>query len=88
MDKLVTLICAPLEFYTQNDEDLLFDWFGKVNCIKNVKGIGRGLHIQIVANEVTDDALLDLMGIFDRYKFDAEQLRVFMTDDNKEWFDQ
>ncbi len=88
MNKKVTLICSPLRFYTENDEDLFFKWIKKINCIKEFKGIGNELHLYISSNSIPDKDLLDLMGLFDRYKFDAKQLKVFMNESNKEWFEE
>ena len=86
MDKEVILKCSPLVFYTQNDENSLFNWFNKIKEIKNIKGIGEELHVRITS-KISNDSLLDLMGIFDRYKFDPTQLKVFMNESNKEWFE-
>ncbi len=87
MTKKVTLICTPLRFYTQNDEGLLFEWLKKIKSIKEIKGVGRELHLHFDSNNIVNEDLLDLMGIFDRYKFDQVQLKVFMNETNKEWFE-
>lgn len=88
MDKNIILICTPLRFYTENDETLFFEWIHKIKSIKQVKGIGKELHLFIVSNYIPNDDLLDLIGLFNRYKFDIKQLKVFMNEDNKEWFDE
>ena len=88
MDKNINLICTPLKFYTQNDETLLFEWLNKIKCIKQIKGIGRELHLLIVSKNISNNDLLDLIGVFSRYKFDIKQLKVFMNESNKEWFDE
>lgn len=91
-DKIVTgegdlvLFCTPLRFYTQRDEDLLFAWLDSIACITKYEGIGRVLNCYIASTKISDDDLLNLMGIFDRYKFDAKQLRIFMNDDNRDLF--
>ena len=85
--KPIKLICTPMRFYTHNDEALLFEWLNKIPCIKKIEGIGRELHLHIASNSISDLELKDLMGIFDRYKFDAEQLKIFMNDNNKQWFE-
>jgi hypothetical protein len=88
MKTTITIVCTPLEFYTQNDESLLFNWIKKIRSIKNIKGIGNKLHLYLESQNIPNKDLLDLMGIFDRYQFNnAEQLKIFMNDDNKEWFD-
>ncbi len=63
------LICTPLRFYCQNDETVYFEWISKIKSIKNVQGIGRELHLTIDTNKISNQDLLDLMGLFARYKF-------------------
>jgi hypothetical protein len=86
MNKEIILKCSPLIFYTQNDEDSLFTWLNKIKEIKKIKGIGEELHVHILS-KISNNSLLDLMGIFDRYKFDATQLKIFINESNKEWFE-
>lgn len=88
MNTEIIFICTPLRFYSHNDEALLFEWLKKIECIKNVKGVGRGLHLFVASCDISDDNLLDLMAIFDRYKFDTKQLKVFMTEKNTYLFDE
>lgn len=88
MDKSIVLVCTPLQFYTENDEELFFAWIDKIKCITQIKGIGRELHLFIASNEIPSDDLLNLIGLFNRYKFDIKQLRVFMNENNREWFDE
>lgn len=85
--KKIVLICTPLRFYTQNDEALLFEWIQKIKSIKNVKGIGKELHLFFASNQIPNDDLLDLIGVFDRYKFDNKQLKVFANEQNKAWLE-
>ena len=87
MNNEIILICSPLRFYTQNDEQLCFDWIEKIKGIKKYEGVGRELHLHILSKDISNDDLLDLIGLFDRYKFNADQLKVFMNDQNKEWFE-
>ena len=84
--KLKTLICTPLRFYSQQDENLLFQWIKKVKCIKSYKGIGKELHLYLSYKDIpylsykdipSQSDLANLMGIFKRYKFDCKQLEIF-----------
>ncbi len=87
MEKKVILICTPLRYYTQNDEDLCFEWIKKIKCIKKHVGVGRELHLHLSSNNISYNDLLDLIGLFDRYKFDSSQLKIFMNDNNKNLFE-
>lgn len=86
--KKITLICTPLRFYAENDEYFFFKWLKKIKCVKEFKGVGKELHLEVESNNISNKDLLDLFGIFRRYKFDEKQLKVFMNENNKEWFDE
>jgi hypothetical protein len=88
MKKQIILICSPLKFYSQNDEDLCFEWIKKIKCIKKHAGVGRELHLHIASKNIPYNDLLDLMGLFARYKYDTNQLKIFMNDENKNLFDE
>jgi len=87
MQRNIVLMCTPLIFYTRNDEELLFNWIDKVCSVTEVNGVGEVLYLSFSSSTIPNNELLDLMGIFDRYKFDQKQLLVFMNETNKEWFE-
>jgi hypothetical protein len=86
-EKKIILTCTPLRFYTTLDEDLCFEWIKKISCIDSFKGKGPALYLHITNKPVSNTDLLNLIGLFDRYKFDNTQLLIFKNDSNKEWFD-
>lgn len=86
MNEEVILICTPLKFYTKNDEDLCFEWIKKIKCIKKFKGMVRELHLFVSSKKIQNEELLDFIGLFDRYKFDSAQLKIFMNEENKHLF--
>jgi len=83
----IILICSPLRFYTEMDEELLFQWLKAVSCITTIQGIGKELHLCIRDSLIAREDLLNLIGIFDRYKFDESQLLIFKTEENKYLFE-
>lgn len=83
----IKLICTPLEFYSLNDEKSFFFWLKKISCIEKFQGVGSELHLYVSAEKVSDVQLIELMGIFDRYGFDGSQLKRFITDENKDFFE-
>lgn len=86
--KKKTIICTPLTFYTTNDEEVFFLWLSRIGSIHHIKGVGRELHLDFKTNNIPGSDLLDLMGIFDRYRFlNPKQLEYFKNETNKEWFD-
>ena len=88
MHEKITIQCTPLTFYCQNDETALFDWLTKVTSIKSVKGVGKSLILTFDNNNISDEDLINVMGIFKRYAFENEQqLNIFMNNQNKHWFE-
>ena len=86
--KKTVLTCTPLQFYTNEDETLFFNWIKEIKCIEKFKGVGKALQLYIKSDAISNNDLLNLIGLFDRYKFNAKQLEVFKNEDNKEWFEK
>jgi len=84
--KDIVLVCSPLRFYTHNDETLCFEWIQKISCIKDYKGVGRALHLFVSSSDIANEDLLDLIGLFDRYGFDMQQLNIFKNEENEKLF--
>ncbi len=82
----VILTCKSVWYYSEIDEDLFFAWIKRIPSIIKFKGIGDELHLYIKSNTISNDDLGELIGLFYRYKINMEQLKQFVTDDNKEWF--
>jgi len=81
------LVCTPLRFYTETDEALLFQWLKAVPCITTIQGVESKLHLHIDNPMIASDDLLNLIAIFDRYKFDANQLLAFKNEENAYLFE-
>lgn len=76
---MITIICSPLRFYSQEDESLFFDWLSKIKSVESFKGIGRELHLYIPSKEMSFNDLQNLRGIFERYKLKKkDQLNIFV----------
>lgn len=86
MDNRVTLILTPLIFYSAYDEDAMFEWLNKIKSVISYRGIGRELHVYVVSKNIPKLDLIELMGLFDRYGYSIEPLKVFMNEENKRLF--
>lgn len=60
MSKEVVIICEPLRWYTQNDEEFVFTWFKRIKPIKKVKGIGTQLFLDFESNEISNQDLREI----------------------------
>jgi predicted XRE-type DNA-binding protein len=79
----ITLICTPMTFYSDKDEDACFEWLYKIKSISKMGGIGNELHLFIDQKKLSQDEIVDLLGIFRRYKFknkkQLEQLKCIIN---------
>lgn len=84
--KKPVLVCEGVRFFCNKDEDAFFEWIKKIDCIEKISAKGRKLYLYIASNNIPDQNLDDLLGLFHRYKINMKQLRKFLTQNNKEWF--
>ena len=80
------LVCKSVTYYCNKDEEAFFEKNKKINCIEKISGLGRELYLHISSDDINDQDLDDLIGLFYRYKIDMKQLARFLTNDNKNWF--
>lgn len=59
MDEKIVLICTPLRFYTQTDEEQCFKWIKKIKLINSVEGAGRELHLIMESDKITNKDLFN-----------------------------
>ena len=56
--KVLIIICTPLRFYSQGDEELFFEWIKRIKSVESYKGQGRELHLYFLSGQIP------LFGIF------------------------
>jgi hypothetical protein len=80
------LICKRVTYHSRKDEDAFFEWLKKIECIEEISGAGDELYLHIIADEIHEYDLHDLLGLFARYNIEMSQLARFLTKENKHWF--
>ncbi|HEV2601362.1 MAG TPA: hypothetical protein VGT41_03625 [Candidatus Babeliales bacterium] len=80
------LICKSTKFYCKKDEEAFFECIKKITCIDKISGAGKELYLHLAADELHDNDLRDIIGLFFRYNVDMKQLARFLTDRNRVWF--
>ncbi|HEV2601364.1 MAG TPA: hypothetical protein VGT41_03635 [Candidatus Babeliales bacterium] len=82
------LVCKRVGFVDQKGEDAFFEWIKKIEFIDNFYGRGDELYLETLSyDDISDDELDDLIGLFYRYKIaNMNQLARFLNDRNKHWF--
>ena len=82
----VLLKARRVEYLSKLDEDLFFEWLGKLACVSGFEGVGDELQITVLMNKVDDACLRELLAIFFRYQISMKQLAVFKDDQKRKWF--
>lgn len=49
-------------------------------------GAGRELYVELISEQLDDQDLDDIIGLFHRYNIDMKPLSRFLTNENKKWF--
>ena len=80
-----TLICKRVTFYSAGDERAFFEFAGSIKGIRKIDGVGEEIRI-LVSSRLSDESLRDILGLFQRYKIEMQQLSQFLTPKNREWF--
>lgn len=88
MDNKIILICRRVIFYSTIDEDLFFEWVNRIPAIMSLKGISDEIHLSVKDVNLDYTDLNELVALFDRYKIDTKQLRVFLNDSNRHWLEE
>jgi len=86
MEKNTILICKKVIFNSTPDKICFIDWLRKIKSITAVYGKGFELHLHFDSKNVTDSDLREIISLFDRYKINMKQLKVFLNEKNKNWF--
>lgn len=79
------LICNRVIFYSAGDERIFFEFARNIKGVRRLAGTGDTLELH-VASRLSNAALRDLLGLFQRYKIPMRQLRQFQTAQNRNWF--
>ncbi len=80
------IICKSVLFYSQKDEAAFFEWIKKIDCIDNISGAGNELYLHVASVILHDYDLRELVALFKRYNINMKQLKIFLNEDNKKWF--
>jgi hypothetical protein len=61
-------------YWSPGDEDAHFQWMQRIGCVREVKGVGRRLFLDIATDRVSEADLRELQAIYRRYGGDLSQL--------------
>jgi hypothetical protein len=72
-------------FYSSGDESLFFDGLNRLKAIKNIKGYGRVLTMDILLAKINQESLRDLMAILKRYNIPLKSIKGLALKKNYSW---
>lgn len=85
MNNINEIIFVSINYFTQLDKVLLFEWIDAIPSVESYKNEDDQLSI-IPKQDVTDQDLLDLLAICVRYKLSINKLSDYMYKDNEYWW--
>ena len=68
-------------YWSQGDEQAHFEWLGRIGAVRDVRGKGRRLYLEIDQSVGADD-LVELQAIYRRYGGDLNQLETLKVSAN------
>ena len=76
--------CKRVKFFSRYDEDAFFECLTKIKSITNVKGKRDSIFLTV--NDLSDDDVYNLVGLFRRYKVKMDTLEQFLNESQKDMF--
>ena len=70
-------------FYSHGDERRFFQGLNEVDCINNVRGVGRGLVFDVNLSRLGREKVFELIALLWRYQIDLTPLRVLAENNKK-----
>ena len=78
--------CKKVKFYASYDEDAFFEYLAKIKSVVTIKGKKDSIYLTI--ENLTDDDLYNLVGLFRRYKIKMDELSSILHESQKHLFDR
>lgn len=78
--------CKKVKFYAPYDEAAFFECLAKIKSVTQVKGKQDSIYITI--QNLTDDDLYNLVGLFRRYKIKMNTFESMLHDEHKDLFER
>lgn len=80
-----TITIREPQFYSYQDEKYFFLWLEEIIALKRMKRESTGLVLDI-DDPIDNDSLADLIALLTRYRIARTCLRIFLNEQNREWF--
>ena len=84
MGKDIVIICKRVRYYTDIDKNLFFEWLDAIEGVESYTDTERELYLKLNI-AMTNENLLDLVAVCERYRLGTSQLSFYMHENNKYW---
>ena len=85
---MISITIELPHFYGKIDRNIFFKWLARIKCINKMEERDNQLYLSILPADISQEDLLKLIGLFDRYRLShKEQLRIFINDKNTIFFE-
>jgi len=81
------LVCKNIKFYSELEKEVFFEFINRIKSIVDFEKKGDELFLYFKSRKIPDKDLRALIGLFDRFKIDMKQLKMFLNENNKKWFE-
>jgi len=78
---------SPGTFYSHGDERRLFQSLGEIFAIREVRGVGCTLLLDVDEELINNEEMRELMGLLFRYGIPLTPLRIFSKMEKFTWLD-
>ena len=72
-------------FFSHGDERRFFEGLRELDCIKDFKGVGRGLVLNVELNRLSKERVFELMALLWRYEIDLSPMRELSKKEKFSW---
>jgi len=76
---------SPGTFYSRGDERRLFQALGEIFAIREVRGVGCTLLLDIDEESINNEEMRELIGLLFRYDISLTPLRIFSKMEKFTW---
>ncbi|MEZ5655632.1 MAG: hypothetical protein R3E04_07080 [Sphingobium sp.] len=63
------------EYWAEGDEWAHFQWLNRISAVRDIRGSGNRLYLDIDTTNISDEDLRELEAVYRRYSGDLKQLQ-------------
>jgi len=80
------LVWKNILFYSDLEQEVFFEFIEQIKSIIEFEKKNNSLYLYLKSTRISDKDLRTIIGLFDRFKINMKQLKMFLNERNKKWF--